>query len=138
MPRWKPLVIRPVGIDLLLSGLKNVLPSGDIWVKGSRQFRDFQDYLLAPAKFGAIKRKHALPLTINPNSDQYLENRLQLRGKRLATVAELAKNNKFLDFETVPLAGKLYSEPPVLLLRAGATPLLQMRRFYRIPRFHIQ
>ncbi len=49
-PRWKPLVITPEGLDrkfyeiCALSELKNALRSGDIWVKGSRQFRDFDDY----------------------------------------------------------------------------------------------
>ncbi|WP_171866239.1 hypothetical protein, partial [Escherichia coli] len=49
---WKPLVITPEGLDrkfyeiCALSELKNALRSGDIWVKGSRQFRDFDDYLL--------------------------------------------------------------------------------------------
>ena len=83
-PRWKPLVITPEGLDrrfyeiCALSELKNALRSGDIWVKGSRQFRDFDDYLLPAEKFAALKREQALPLAINPNSDQYLEERLQL------------------------------------------------------------
>jgi len=78
-PRWKPLVITPEGLDrkfyeiCALSELKNALRSGDIWVKGSRQFRDFDDYLLPAEKFAALKREQALPLAINPNSDQYLE-----------------------------------------------------------------
>ena len=43
-PRWKPLVITPEGLDrkfyeiCALSELKNALRSGDIWVKGSRQY----------------------------------------------------------------------------------------------------
>lgn len=50
-PRWKPLVITPEGTDrrfyelCALSELKNALRSRDIWMKGSRQFRDFEDYL---------------------------------------------------------------------------------------------
>ncbi|WP_411911284.1 hypothetical protein [Acinetobacter baumannii] len=42
-----------------LSELKNALRSGDIWVKGSRQFRDFDDYLLPAEKFAALKREQA-------------------------------------------------------------------------------
>ncbi|VCZ48999.1 Putative transposase (identified by ISEscan HMM) [Klebsiella pneumoniae] len=38
----------------------------------------FDDYLLPAEKFAALKREQALPLAINPNSDQYLEERLQL------------------------------------------------------------
>ncbi len=102
-PRWKPLVITSEGIDrrfyeiCALSELKNALRSGDIWVKGSRQFRDFEDYLLPPAKFAALKQEQALPLAINPNSDEYLEERLQLLDEQLATVAKLAKDNELPD-----------------------------------------
>lgn len=69
----------------------------DIWVKGSRQFRDFDDYLLPAEKFAALKREQALPLAINPNSDQYLEERLQLLDEQLATVTRLAKDNELPD-----------------------------------------
>ena len=102
-PRWKPLVITPEGIDrrfyeiCALSELKNALRSGDIWVKGSRQFRDFEDYLLPPAKFAALKKEQALPLAINHNSDQYLEERLQLLEQQLAIVAKLVKDNELPD-----------------------------------------
>ncbi len=62
-PRWKPLVITPEGLDrkfyeiCALSELKNALRSGDIWVKGSRQFRDFDDYLLPAEKFAATQAR---------------------------------------------------------------------------------
>ncbi|WP_289480421.1 hypothetical protein, partial [Escherichia coli] len=38
-----------------LSELKNSLRSGDIWVQGSRQFKDFEDYLVPPEKFTSLK-----------------------------------------------------------------------------------
>jgi TnpA family transposase len=47
-PRWKSLVVTEEGIDrrfyeiCALTELKNSLRSGDIWVQGSRQFRDFR------------------------------------------------------------------------------------------------
>ena len=50
-PRWQRLVMTDAGIDrryyelCVLSELKNALRSGDIWVQGSRQFKDFEDYL---------------------------------------------------------------------------------------------
>jgi hypothetical protein len=46
-PRWQKLVMTNAGIDrryyelCALSELKNALRSGDIWVQGSRQFKDF-------------------------------------------------------------------------------------------------
>ncbi|GHL78699.1 hypothetical protein ECZU34_64470 [Escherichia coli] len=73
-PRWKPLVI-PEGLDrkfyeiCALSELKNALRSGDIWVKGSRQFRDFDDYLL-PAEVRRTQAR-AGPARRSTNSDQY-------------------------------------------------------------------
>ncbi len=102
-PRWKPLVITPEGLDrkfyeiCALSELKNALRSGDIWVKGSRQFRDFDDYLLPAEKFAALKREQALPPAINPNSDQYRKSVLQLLDEQLATVTRLAKDNELPD-----------------------------------------
>lgn len=50
--RWKDLVFTEAGVDrrfyelCTLSELKNALRSGDIWVQGSRQFKDFDEYLL--------------------------------------------------------------------------------------------
>ena len=51
-PRWQKLVMTDTGIDrryyelCALSELKNALRSGDIWVQGSRQFKDFDEYLV--------------------------------------------------------------------------------------------
>ncbi|GHK90227.1 hypothetical protein ECZU17_61640 [Escherichia coli] len=90
-PRWKPLVITPEGLDrkfyeiCALSELKNALRSGDIWVKGSRQFRDFDDYLLPAEKFAALKREQALPGD-QPEQRPVPEERLQLLDEQLATV----------------------------------------------------
>ncbi|KKM00820.1 hypothetical protein LCGC14_1800630, partial [marine sediment metagenome] len=55
--RWETLVSTPEGLDrrfyelCVLSELKNSLRSGDIWVQGSRQFKDFDEYLLPAPKF---------------------------------------------------------------------------------------
>jgi hypothetical protein len=39
-----------------LSELKNSLRSGDIWVSGSRQFRNYDEYLLPLEKFAQISK----------------------------------------------------------------------------------
>jgi hypothetical protein len=50
---------RTPGIDrslyemAVLAELRNSLRSGDVWVPGSRQFKDFEDYLLPQAQFAA-------------------------------------------------------------------------------------
>ncbi|MDT1163051.1 Tn3 family transposase, partial [Escherichia coli] len=67
-PRWQKLVMTDAGIDrryyelCALSELKNSLRSGDIWVQGSRQFKDFEDYLVPPEKFTSLKQSSELPL----------------------------------------------------------------------------
>mgnify|MGYP006897030170 CR=1 FL=1 len=69
-PRWQKLVMTDAGIDrryyelCALSELKNALRSGDIWVQGSRQFKDFEDYLVPPVKFASLKLASELPLAV--------------------------------------------------------------------------
>ena len=49
--RWASHVFTVAGVDrryyelCALTELRNALRSGDIWVPGSRQFKDFEDYL---------------------------------------------------------------------------------------------
>ena len=83
-PRWQKLVLTDTGIDrryyelCALSEMKNALRSGDIWVQGSRQFKDFEDYLVPPAKFASLKQASELPLAVATDCDQYLNRRLTL------------------------------------------------------------
>ena len=101
--RWKPLVMTDSGIDrryyelCALAELKNALRSGDIWVQGSRQFRDFDDYLLPAENFQAIMQGNVLPLPIIADCDRYLNERRQLLEQRLATVNRLAADNGLPD-----------------------------------------
>jgi hypothetical protein len=50
--RWQKQAMTDTGTDrryyelCAMSELKNALCSGDIWVQGSRQFKDFEDYLV--------------------------------------------------------------------------------------------
>ena len=82
---------------LKLSELKNSLRSGDIWVQGSRQFKDFEDYLVPPEKFASLKQFNELPLAVDTDCDQYLLKRLALLEQQLATVNRLAAANELPD-----------------------------------------
>jgi TnpA family transposase len=101
--RWDKLVFINGGVDrryyelCVLSELKNALRSGDIWVKGSRQFKAFDDYLVPAAKFTTLKQANALPLTITIDGDQYLQDRLSLLKQQLEKVNELASRNDLPD-----------------------------------------
>ncbi|CAN5134682.1 Tn3-like element TnAs1 family transposase [soil metagenome] len=80
-PRWRDHVLGGNGeIDKryyelsALSELKNSLRSGDVWVSGSRRYRDFDDYLLPPEKWESMKDSDtSLPVSGSP--DGYLEER---------------------------------------------------------------
>ncbi|MDX9718706.1 MAG: Tn3 family transposase [Thauera sp.] len=102
-PRWKPLVMTDAGIDrrfyeiCALAELKNALRSGDIWVQGSRQFKDFEDYLLPADQFGALKQANELSIAVSTDCDRYLHDRLTLLEQQLATVNRLALANELPD-----------------------------------------
>ena len=95
-PRWARLVLTDEGIDrryyelCALSELKNALRSGDVWVQGSRQFKDFEDYLVPAGKFAAMKLASQLPLAVDTDYDHYsLQSRLSLLERQLTTVVKL-------------------------------------------------
>lgn len=98
--RWKPLVFTDNGLDrgfyefCALAELKNALRSGDMWVTGSRQFRDFDDYLLAGADYTAKKNAGKLPLITIDGSAHYLQDRLALLQERLKEVNGLAARDE--------------------------------------------
>ena len=102
-PRWQKLVMTDTGIDrryyelCTLSELKNALRSGDIWVQGSRQFKDFEDYLIPPTKFANLRQTNELPLAVAADCEQYLHDRLLLLEAQLATVNRMALVNNLPD-----------------------------------------
>lgn len=69
-------------------------------MQGSRQFKDFEDYLVPPEKFASLKQSSALLLAMA--SDQYLSECLELLEAQLATVNRMAAANvrKTVVFET--------------------------------------
>lgn len=91
--RWKPLIFSENGIErrfyelCALTELKNCLRSGDISVKGSRQFKDFEEYLLPVSTFQSQQKP---PLAIDPTCQSYLDQRLQNLKEQLAVVEQLA------------------------------------------------
>ena len=102
-PRWSRLVLTDAGIDrryyelCALSELKNALRSGDVWVQGSRQFKDFDEYLVPAAKFATLKRANALPLAVAADCDKYLGDRLSLLQEQLGMVNRMAADNTLPD-----------------------------------------
>jgi len=99
--RWAEYVFGPEGIDrrfyevCVMAELKNALRSGDVSVAGSRQFRDFDDYLMPRPEFIQRKTAKTLTLSASVSSMLYVEERLAaLRGaldqtEALAAAGEL-------------------------------------------------
>lgn len=93
---WRKVVITSIGIDrkyyefCVLNELKGALRSGDIWVKGSRRYRNFDDYLIPSGDFEKSLRDNQLPLAIPTNCHEYIENRMTLLASRLEEVNAMA------------------------------------------------
>ncbi|MEM5659816.1 hypothetical protein AAHB50_31180 [Bacillus toyonensis] len=74
-------MIKDNGIDRhyyefgVFSGLCIHLRVGDMWGLGSKQYKNFKDYLLPQEKWYELKNKKQVPLTISTNIDQYLQER---------------------------------------------------------------
>ena len=114
--RWANLVHTKEGLDrrfyelCVLSELKNSLRSGDIWVQGSRQFKDFEGYLMPATRFSDLRSKGALGLAVGGECEDYLQTRLALLEKRLAAVETLAAANELPD-ATITSSGRLKITP---------------------------
>lgn len=74
----------------VLNELKGALRSGDIWVKGSRRYRNFDDYLIPSGDFDKSLRDNQLPLNIPTDCHAYIKSRMTLLASRLEEVNAMA------------------------------------------------
>lgn len=139
--RWESLVYTPDGIDrrfyelCVLSELKNALRSGDIWVQDSRQFKDFEDYLLPPTRFEGQREDRKLGLAVETNCDNYLESRLATLDQELITVERLAFADQLPDAGISP-SGRLRITPLDNAVPDAAEALMQ-QAYSRLPHLKI-
>ncbi len=128
--RWESLVRTQDGLDqrfyelCVLSELKNSLRSGDIWVQGSRQFKDFEDYLLPLQRFAAQRDQRKLGLAVETDCGRFLKDRLALLQEQLATVERTAAANEPPD-ATVTRTGRLKITPLDKAVPGDAEALMQ-------------
>lgn len=101
-PRWRPYVFTADGVDrhcyelCALAKLRDRLRAGDIWVTGSRQYRDFETYLIPAATFKAMQQE-PLPLAIDTQFTSYMTERRERLKEKMTSVACKARDNALAD-----------------------------------------
>ena len=131
--RWRPYVVTDDGIDrrfyelCAMTELKNRLRSGDVWVTGSRQFKDFDAYMLEPSRFAELRAQQNLSLPVEHNGDTYVAGRVALLKQSLNEVDGLAARGELRDaavsesgLKISPLTNAVPDEASVLMRRAYA------------------
>jgi TnpA family transposase len=102
---WRPFVFKDGATDrkayepCALSELRDRLRAGDVWVDGSRQYQDFESYLIPKPTFEILKSEGPLPLEIETNIHRYLEDRQTILDRELTEVAALAAAGKLEDVD---------------------------------------
>ena len=129
--RWQPYVVTGDGIDrrfyelCALTELKNRLRSGDVWVTGSRQFKDFEGYLLEPSRCTELRTKQSLSLPVELDGDAYVAKRIAQLKQSLDEVDGLASRGELPDaavsesgLKITPLTNTVPEEASVLMRHA--------------------
>jgi TnpA family transposase len=109
----------------VLSELKNALRSGDMWIPGSRQFKDFEAYLIPPSQFRTQSEQHTLGLAVETDGERYLESRLGVLERAMDQVEALAARDALPDatirndrLRLTPLSNNGPEEADALMRRA--------------------
>jgi TnpA family transposase len=131
--RWRAQVFTDAGLDrrfyelCALAELKNALRSGDIWVQGSRQFKDFDEYLIPSERFSALREANRLSVAVATDCEAYLKDRLCRLEQQLETVDRIAQSGELPDviitvsgLKITPLASAVPEEADQLIRQAYA------------------
>jgi hypothetical protein len=70
------------------------LRAGDIWVDGSRQYQDFESYLIPEPTFALLKAEGPLPVAIDADVESYIAGRRAALDREIEEVARLADQGK--------------------------------------------
>ena len=137
---WRPFVIRDGIVDraayelCALSQLRDRLRAGDIWVAGSRQYRDFDSYLIPPATFAALREKGPLPLAIETGFVSYIEDRRERLNRAIEQVTVLARQG---ELPQVRLDENGLMISPLKAITPPAAEVARRAAYDRLPRVKI-
>ncbi len=101
---WRPFVVdaggkvnRRAWEVCVLSELRDRLRVGDVWVRGSRRYRNFEDCLLPKPTFAALRAEGPLPVGVEENVERRLATRCDALAAAMEDVAVLAKAGQLPD-----------------------------------------
>lgn len=102
--RWKHDVFLPgEGIDrkyyelCVLTELRDNLRSGDVSIVGSRQYKDFEEYLLPQPRYTEMKEAGELPITVPVKFSEYIEERREHLHERMKQVEKALSKDELTD-----------------------------------------
>ncbi|REC40944.1 Tn3 family transposase [Chryseobacterium sp. 5_R23647] len=138
--RWEELVFTENGTDrkfyelCIFSELKNHLRSGDLWVQGSRQYKDFEDYLIPLDRFTEMRNQNQFPLDVTLDVEEFLSERMELLSNKMQIVSNLIENNELPDSSIIndrikikPLENTVPEEAEVLVKKIySLLPLIKI------------
>lgn len=69
----------------VVTELRNSIRSGDVWIVGSRQHKDFEEYLVSNVHWKECQSSNRLAVSLS--FDEYIEERIEALNKRLKFVS---------------------------------------------------
>ena len=105
--RWEKHVMQDETIErhayelCALSELRSGLRSGDIWIKGSRQYKAFEDYLMPKGQWQWLKHSKETGVGVVEDVSIYLTERKEALHRELTTVEKLLVEEKLPDVRLV-------------------------------------
>jgi TnpA family transposase len=101
---WRPFVLDETGTPdrrawevCVLSELRDRLRAGDVWVRGSRRYRNFEACLLPKPSFAALRAEGPLPVGVADDVASHLADRQAALAAIIADVATQAEAGTLQD-----------------------------------------
>ena len=115
--------------------LRDRLRAGDVWVKGARTYRPFNDFLMTEQVFGAKATDQTTGVCAPLDFDVWLSERTALITRRFDEVAAQVEGGRLVDARIDPKAGLIIS--PLKSDVPDEALELKARLYARLPRIKI-